>query len=154
MSLYTMLATAPTLTLRRDLARLMEDTVSTGSAPGSTPTPNPAIDITESATSYVVSMDVPGLTPDQIEVLVEEGALTVQGNRPARSPVSGERVLVAEQPRGAFVRRFQLPKSANLEAISATHAHGVLTLHIAKLLPAHPRRIEIQREPADATATD
>lgn len=141
MTLYTLPLTAARTTsaVRRDLDRLIEDAFGTR-APGAW---QPLADAREDATGYSIDMDIPGVAPDSLEVLAEDGVLTVRGTRPARELAAAERVVFAERPQGAFVRRFRLPKAADLQSVSATFEHGVLQVRIAKVGPAQPRRVPV-----------
>jgi HSP20 family protein len=141
MTLYTLPLTAvrTTSAVRRDLDRLFDDAFGTR-APGAW---QPSADAREDATGYTIAMDLPGVSPDSLEVLAEDGALTVRGTRPVRELAAAERMVFAERPRGAFVRRFRLPKAADLQSVSATFEHGVLQVRIAKVAPAQPRRVPV-----------
>lgn len=141
MSIRTFPLTAaglPTFTVRRELDRLIDDVFV-----GRTASTQPATDARESATGFSLTIDLPGISPESIEVLAEDGVLTVKGERSAGPTGDGERVLFAERPNGAVSRRFRLPKSADLQAIQATYSHGVLSLQIAKVAPAQPRKVTV-----------
>lgn len=135
--------------LRREIDRLFDEslsalgTVPTGAANGQ-PVAPVAADAREDATSIVLELAVPGVTPDSIEVVAENGVLTVRGAFPSRESTDGETTLLAERPTGAFTRRFRLPKGVDPEQVTANHALGVLTIRIAKPAPAQPRRITVQ----------
>jgi HSP20 family protein len=129
----------PTLSLRRELDRLFDDVF----VNRPTASWQPATDAREDGTGFTLHLDVPGLSPESVEVLAEDGVLTVKGARPSTALNDAERTLFAERTQGAFVRRFRLPKSADLQAIEATYTHGVLTLRIGKVAPAQPRRVPV-----------
>lgn len=130
----------PATTLRRELDRLFEQAVTV--KPTATAW-QPPVTTREDATAFTIEMDLPGVSPEQVEVLAEEGVLTVRGTRAAREAREGERTHSAEQPRGAFSRRFRLPKTVDLESISAQYEHGVLTIRVAKIEPVQPRRVPV-----------
>jgi HSP20 family protein len=73
----------------------------------------------------------------------EDGVLTVRGERVRLELAEGERLLIGETTQGQFVRQFRLPKSADLQAIQAAYDLGVLTVRVAKLAPAQPRRVPV-----------
>jgi HSP20 family protein len=143
----------PTITaaagLRREIDRLFDEslsalgTMATGAANGQ-PVAPVAADAREDATSIVLELAVPGVTPDSIEVVTQNGVLTVRGAFPSREMAEGETTLLRERPVGTFTRRFRLPKGIDPEQVSASHALGVLTIRIAKPEPARPRRITVQ----------
>ena len=103
----------------------------------------PHVDIREEAERFVVTADVPGVEPKDIEVTADKGVLTVRGERRTEKKAADgyERV---ERASGTFLRRFTLPESADAEAIKATHVNGVLELSIPKRPQEQPRRIAVQ----------
>ncbi|MCE2902345.1 MAG: Hsp20/alpha crystallin family protein [Gemmatimonas sp.] len=141
MTLYTFPLTAPRLTssARRDLDRLLGETFSAQPASAW----QPPVDAREDATGYTIDIDLPGVTPDSLEVLAEDGVLTIRGARPAREAATNEQVLFTERAQGPFARRFRLPKAADLQSVSATFTDGVLQVRIAKIAPAQPRRVPV-----------
>lgn len=143
-------ASRATTAPRRDVSRFVDD-VFTGRLAGAW---QPAVDAREDATGYSIHMDLPGVSPESVEVLAEDSTLTVRGNRPARALADNERLIFAEPVAGEFVRRFRLPKSADLQAVTASSANGVLQVRIAKVEPAQPRRVRVTvAAPAHAVAT-
>lgn len=128
----------PTLTVRRELDRLFDDVFVSRSAAA-----QPSADARESAAGFSLTVDLPGVAPESLEVLAEDGVLTVKGSRSTPTLAEGERTLFSERANGAVSRRFRLPKSADLQAIQATYTHGVLTLNIAKVAPAQPRKVAV-----------
>ena len=104
----------------------------------------PAVDVKEEDERFVISADVPGVDPVDIEVTMEKGVLTI----------TGERKLEAEQRResgyrrverhyGTFYRRFTLPDTADPEKISAQGKNGVLEVTIPKKATVQPKRIQV-----------
>lgn len=134
--------------LRADLERALDDTVPARSA-----TPYAAADAVEHETGIVIDIDLPGVSPEAVEVLAEDGVLTVRGERATRELAPGARSVFAERAAGSFVRRFRLPKSADLGAVSASYSNGVLTVRIAKIAPAQPRRVTVEVAPSVPTVT-
>lgn len=103
----------------------------------------PRVDIREDEQRFVILADIPGVDPEQIEVSMDKGILTIKGERQVGgSEVSGKFTRV-ERARGAFHRRFALPDSADAEGITATGKLGVLEIVIPKKAQATPRRITI-----------
>jgi HSP20 family protein len=140
MSTYAMpfAPTMPMNGLRKEIDRLFDDVFVGG--------PNawkPAVDVRESSDGFVFEFDVPGASPESLDVVMEEGMLVLRGQRASRDVAEGERRLVAERFTGNFERRFRLPKSADVNSITANYAHGVLSVRVAKVAPAQPRRVRI-----------
>lgn len=104
----------------------------------------PPVDIVEDANTFALEFDVPGFTKDDIKVSVNEGVLTVKGER-KRNVVANEKYFrYFERPEGSFSRSFTLPEHTNGEAITASFTNGVLRLEIPKKEEAKPHVIEIK----------
>ena len=104
----------------------------------------PAVDIKEEVDRFVITADVPGVDPKDIEVHMENGILTIKGARLTESKEEREGYKRVERVRGSFYRRFSLPDTANAEAISAKSQHGVLEVVIPKQQKLQPRRIQVE----------
>lgn len=128
--------------LRKEIDRLFDDVFVNGRA-GNGAGWKPAVEVRENREGFVFEYDVPGIAPESLEVLMEDGMLVVRGERTARELMEGERRLVSERFTGHFEHRFRMPKSADANSISATHAHGVLAVRVPKVAPAQPRRVPI-----------
>jgi len=103
----------------------------------------PALDFSETRESFLIRVDLPDLTRDEVEVQVVDGALQIAGTVPApaaEEPDTQPRRL--ERFTGPFRRVVPLPRSANADAITATLEQGVLTLRIPKAAPPGGRRID------------
>lgn len=148
---YTIpLATAyPAASLRREIDRLFGDAFPPRPTEGAW---QPSASGREDADGYTLTLDIPGIDPEAVEVFTEDGVLTVKGARALGDSAEGEKILFAEQTSGSFTRRFRLPKSADLQQVTASYAFGVLTVRVAKLVPAQPRRVPVNtdRPPAHA----
>jgi HSP20 family protein len=103
----------------------------------------PQVDVHEEPERFAVLVDVPGVEPKDIEITAEKGVLTVRGERRAHGEEESGAYRRLERRSGKFLRRFTLPDSANLDAISAKHTHGVLEVTIPKQAKLQPRRIEV-----------
>lgn len=104
----------------------------------------PRVDIKEEAERFVILADLPGVDPNDIEVQMDKGILSIKGERKVESALESERYSRIERAHGVFYRRFALPDSANAEGITATGRHGVLEITIPKRPQATPRRIQVQ----------
>ena len=103
----------------------------------------PQVDVYEEPERFAVLVDVPGVEPKDIEITAEKGVLTIRGERRVRTEQESSAYRRLERRSGKFLRRFTLPDSANLDAISAKHTHGVLEVTIPKQAKLQPRRIEV-----------
>jgi HSP20 family protein len=103
----------------------------------------PPVDLHEENDRFVVRADLPGVAMKDIEVSAENGALTIRCERVARErPESGDFEHI-ECATGTFVRRFTLPESAQVEAIKARYAEGVLEIEIPKQPRVEAKRIAV-----------
>jgi HSP20 family protein len=103
----------------------------------------PLVDIREEADRFVLLADLPGIDPQEVEVLMDKGILTVRGERKGEAGVQTERYSRVERPYGSFHRRFALPDSADPERIEASGRDGVLSITIPKRPETKPRRIQV-----------
>jgi HSP20 family protein len=103
----------------------------------------PQVDVHEEPERFAVLVDVPGVEPKDIEITAEKGVLTIRGERHSRTEENSGAYRRLERRSGKFLRRFTLPDSANLDAISAKHTQGVLEVTIPKQAKLQPRRIEV-----------
>jgi HSP20 family protein len=104
----------------------------------------PAVDVHEEAQRFIVSADLPGVKPADIEVTADKGVLTLRGERQVEQRGVEGHYSRVERVSGKFVRTFSLPENVQTDAIKAQFKDGVLELTIPKIAKAEPRRIEIQ----------
>jgi len=90
----------------------------------------------------VLRFDVPGVTPEKIDVTVEHGVLTVSATREETSQ-EGDEHVVRERYVGSFTRRIRLSDNLDADKIEASHSDGVLELHIPVRAEAQPRKITV-----------
>ncbi|MGE0386247.1 MAG: Hsp20/alpha crystallin family protein [Gammaproteobacteria bacterium] len=103
----------------------------------------PAVDLIEEADRFVLTADLPGIEPAAIEVTVEDGVLTIRGERRLAQATERGFARHVERRHGAFERRVALPDEADPDSIAARSEHGVLSVEIGKHAHARARRIEI-----------
>ncbi|MFT5175470.1 MAG: HSP20 family protein [Gammaproteobacteria bacterium] len=103
----------------------------------------PALDVNEVDESFVITVDVPGVDPKDIEITMEAGVLSIKGRRANASQHDGGGYIRMERAHGEFERRFSLPEGADADGIAATSNHGVLSVTIPKKPAPQSRRIEI-----------
>ena len=106
----------------------------------------PASEVQETQNGYCVTLELPGCTTDQINVSVENGLLTISGERRREVAENAQDVTyhLTERPYGQFTRTFVLPSTVDADELSARYEHGILTVQLPKAEQAKPRRIEIQ----------
>ena len=103
----------------------------------------PRVDIKEEAGQFVLYADIPGVDPQDIEVQMDKGMLTIKGERREEATRDTESFSRIERRHGSFHRRFALPDSADPDGISASGHNGVLQIVIPKRPETTPRRIQV-----------
>ena len=134
--------------LLSQLQKELERTRDSQNNEGSTSTAEwaPAVDIKEECDKFVIHADLPGVKPEEIDVNMESGILTLKGEKKTEAKVEKEGYKRVERNYGSFYRRFSLPDSANSEAISAKCKHGVLEIIIPKREAVKPKKIDVVSE--------
>ena len=104
----------------------------------------PAVDVKEEDERFKICADVPGVDPEDIDVTMENGVLTIKGERKFETRENGDNgYRRVERAYGTFYRRFSLPDSADAENISAKGKNGVLEVVIPKKAAIQPKRITV-----------
>jgi HSP20 family protein len=104
---------------------------------------SPAVDIKEEDERFVLKADIPGVDPKDIDVTMEDGVLTIKGERKHESEEEAEGYKRVERSYGSFYRRFSLPDTADAERVTAKGKDGVLEVLIPKQEKVQPRRIAV-----------
>ena len=131
--------------LRREMGRLFEGQLSSEEESNiATSDWVPAVDIQENEKEFLIHADIPGVDPNDIDVHMEDGMLTIKGERESETKEEKEGYKRVERQHGTFYRRFSLPDTANADKISAQSKHGVLEISIPKQEKAQPRKIEVK----------
>ena len=105
---------------------------------------SPAVDVKEDDKAYLVEADIPGVKPENIEVTLENGVLTIHGERKEERKEERDNYHRIERFSGAFSRRFTLPDAADADGVEADMADGVLKIRVPKQEKAVSRRIEVK----------
>ncbi|SPP66243.1 Hsp20/alpha crystallin family protein [Nitrospira lenta] len=103
----------------------------------------PTVDISETEGEYVIQAELPEVKKDDVKVTLEEGVLTIQGQRRQEKDEKTTKYHRIERSYGTFVRSFSLPDQVNESGVKAEFKDGVLNLHIPKSEKAKPRAIEV-----------
>jgi HSP20 family protein len=104
----------------------------------------PAVDILETENELVLKADVPGVEMKDIEIQLENGTLTVKGERKFEEQEKNKGFHRMERSYGAFVRYFTVPETIDAEHVKAAYEAGVLTITLPKKELAKPRAIKVQ----------
>lgn len=122
----------------RELDRLTQQVFGTAARPAAMP-----MDAWQEDGEFVVAFDLPGISPDDVDLNVERNVLTVRAERRDATQPNVE-LVVSERPRGVFSRQVILGDTLDTDKIKASYDLGVLTLRIPVAEQAKPRKIEIE----------
>lgn len=103
----------------------------------------PAMDLVETGDALVLRADLPGLGQDDVKIEIEDGVLTISGERNSEHAEREEGFYRVERAFGQFSRSLNLPKGVNADAVTAAFHNGVLEVRIPKPEAAKPRRVAI-----------
>ncbi len=104
----------------------------------------PTVDIIENDSAYLVTAEIPGVRKEDIHITLEEGVLTIAGERKQEQTEKTRKLHRLERSYGAFSRSFGLPENIDAEKIEARYRDGVLAVAVAKSETARPRHIEVR----------
>ena len=103
----------------------------------------PPVDILESKDAYLIRAEVPGMKKEDFNLEVNDGTLTLSGERKAETLSNGVEYQRSERVHGKFARSFYLPQTVKQDGIKASYRDGIMEIHIPKAEEAKPRQIEI-----------
>ncbi len=103
----------------------------------------PAVDVYEDSEKVVLKLEIPGIREEDVDIRVENQALTVRGERRFEAEEKEENFHRIERRYGSFFRSFSLPNTVDTEAVAATYNAGVLRLELKKKASAQPKQIRI-----------
>jgi HSP20 family protein len=109
----------------------------------STPAWTPALDIAERTDAYLVTVELPGVKLDDLEITLEDGLLTIQGERYVTNDAADQTFHRVERSSGAFRRSITLPAQVEADAVEASMEDGVLGILVPKADEAKPKRIPV-----------
>lgn len=102
-----------------------------------------ALDVAENDDAYLINATVPGINPDDLEITLEDGVLTLKGEILRDEEVEDVKYHVRERRYGSFSRSIRFPVAVNGDAVEATYNNGILNLNIPKAEAVKPKRITI-----------
>jgi HSP20 family protein len=104
----------------------------------------PAADISETDTEYLIKAELPEVSKEDVKVTVDEGVITISGERRNAFERKDEKVHRIESVYGSFTRSFRLPEDADVDAIQAESKNGVLKVRVPKQPASRARTVEVQ----------
>ena len=104
----------------------------------------PLADISEDEKEYVIKAELPEMKKEDVKVTVENGVLTISGERKFETEEKKKKYHRVERGYGTFMRSFTLPDDADFNKVNAEFKSGVLTVHVPKSEQAKPKQIEVK----------
>lgn len=104
---------------------------------------NPAVDVKETPTAYLVEAELPGMKKEDIQLEAHDGKLTLSGERKQKAEQKGDHYHRVERSYGSFCRTFSLPENVKTSEITASFTDGVLELVIPKPPEVQPHKVTI-----------
>jgi len=107
---------------------------------------SPAVDIVEDEKEFVIKAELPEIKKEEVHVTVDNGVLTISGERKFEKEEKNKRYHSVERSYGSFTRSFSLPEGADPGKVRAEFKDGVLQVHVQKSETARPNNIEVKVE--------
>ena len=104
----------------------------------------PPVDVFEQNDQLVIRAEVPGVSKDDLDVRIENGVLTLHGERKRETDVNEDNAFRLERTHGAFTRSFSLPRTVDATKVTAGYRDGILEVRVPKSEAAKPKRVEIE----------
>ncbi len=131
------------LSMQDHVNRMFGDSLSRFTGGEAVGTWYPPVDISEEVDRVVLRAEIPGVSRDDIDINVENGTITLRGEKKHEKQIDRENAYRVERFYGTFSRSFVLPTTINAEAIKATYKDGVLEVILPKAEEARPRKIQV-----------
>jgi HSP20 family protein len=104
----------------------------------------PPVDVFEQNDQLVIRAEVPGVQKADLDVRIENGVLTLHGERKRETDVTEANAFRLERTHGAFTRSFSLPRTVDGASVTAAYKDGILEVRVPKAESAKPKKVEIQ----------
>jgi len=104
----------------------------------------PNLDFAERKDTFIVKLEVPGIDPKDIEVLFQDGLLTIRGEKKKETEEKDARMYRAERSYGTFVRTIRLPGAVDDKTVTATFHNGILTVMLPKTAETKAHAIPVR----------
>ena len=109
----------------------------------------PAVDIVETDGAIVLYLELAGISPKELDILITDDTLTIKGERKPVEKTDGKHLLRVERQYGPFQRSFTLGMPINREAVSANYRDGVLEITLPKREEVTPKQVKIEVQAVD-----
>jgi HSP20 family protein len=104
---------------------------------------SPSIDISETDAAYLIKAEIPGVKKEDVKVTIQDGMLTVQGERKMQKEEKGKKFHRVERSYGSFVRSFRIPDNADENSVKAEFKDGMLNVTLAKSAKAKAKSVNV-----------
>jgi HSP20 family protein len=104
---------------------------------------SPSADITETDTAYLIKAEIPGVNKQDVKVSVQDGMLTIQGERKMEKEEKGKKFHRVECSYGSFVRSFRMPDDVDENSVNAEFKDGMLNVTLVKSAKPKPKSIKV-----------
>lgn len=130
--------------LQNRLFNALAPSMANGSSDTDSPSWAPLVDIVEDSAEYLITAELPQVRKEDVKITLENGRLTVSGERQPQEEKDGRKIHRLERPYGPFFRTFALPEDADSGQVRAVFREGVLEITVSKHEKALPRQIEVK----------
>lgn len=103
----------------------------------------PSVDISETDAAYLVKAEIPGVRKEDVKVAIQDGMLTLQGERRQEKEEKGKKFHRVERCYGSFMRSFRMPDDADEGKVKAEFKDGMLNITLAKSEKAKPKQVNV-----------
>lgn len=103
----------------------------------------PSVDISETDSAYLIKGEIPGVKKEDVKVTIQDGMLTIQGERRQEKEEKGKKFHRIECSYGSFARSFRVPSDADENSVKAEFKDGMLNVTLAKSEKAKPKSINV-----------
>ncbi len=146
MALIRWIPSRDALSLRREMDRMWEDFFGRGEREATGMTWTPDVDISETKDEYLVSVEAPGMTKDEVKISLQDNVLTIKGEKKQEEVKEGTNYHRTERVWGAFQRSFTLPAAVESGKVNAVYKDGVLKIALPKAEEAKTKEIQVKVE--------
>ena len=105
---------------------------------------NPSVDVSESDDEIVVKAEIPGVSPQDVDISIDDNHLIISGEKKQESEEKEKNYYRVERSYGSFRRSLALPSGVDVDSIKASSKDGVLSIHIPKVESKKSRKVEIE----------
>jgi HSP20 family protein len=110
----------------------------------SAPAGYPAVNLWADERSVVLTAEVPGFTPEQLDVTINKNTIVISGTRDSGKPKEGETYYRKERPSASFTRTLELPIEIDPNSAEADYSKGVLTLRLSRPAAHLPKKVTVK----------